>query len=157
MKPEELSEYLAVMKRQYDEDLADALADVKIKQLQHMKSQMEWEQSRRDLEERHSQLRIKEHKQLMAQLREDSKQSVDQLLKENQQLREQLELSPTNSLYVMAGALIEMLTTPRRNQSRLKLELQDLGLKGFSEGSLNSHFSAANKAIKAAKASKDGG
>lgn len=76
------------------------------------------------------------------------------LEEENKLLKKQLKSNPANSTLVIAGALIELLTeqkTPRRNQTRIKLELEDKGLKGLSKASLDNLFSAANKALKASK------
>ena len=79
---------------------------------------------------------------------------LEELKEENKRLREQLGSNPTNSAYVIAGALIELLTekkTPRRNQTQIKLELEETGLKGLSKASLDKLFAAANTALKASK------
>lgn len=99
----------------------------------------------------------------VAQL-QDSGQSNRLLAEELAQAKEEiiqlkarlLNTPTTNATHVAVGALIELLTeqkAPRRNQSRIKDELEEKGLKGLSRGSLNDIFSAANKAL---KASKDG-
>lgn len=154
MKPEELAEYLTVMKRQYQNDLKDALQEVKMGRLEEQIRHQEERQRQHDFEYRESQIRTNEHKLLMDQLRQESRQVLEQLISENQQLKEQLALSPANSTFVTVGALIELLTeqkAPRRTQSRIKDELEDKGLKGLSRSSLNDIFSAANKALKASK------
>lgn len=95
----------------------------------------------------------------------ESKSAIDNnLVEENNRLKEEIqqlkrqkecpEFSTTNSTFVIAGALIEMLTeqkSPRRNQTRIKLELEEKGLKGLSKASLDNLFAAANKALKASK------
>lgn len=80
---------------------------------------------------------------------------IEQLESENSELKKQVKNSPTASTYTIAGALIELITdqrTPKRNQSTLKLELEEKKLKGVSEGSLNNLFASANKALKDSKA-----
>lgn len=163
MEFEDLAKYLAAIKQQYERDLLEVKANacneerLRAESLKATKkywaNQVAIMSSEREIKYKLKTDRVLD---LSKQLEEENKR----LEKENQQLREQLAHKPTNSLYVMAGALIEMLTTERRNQSGLKIDLQELGLKGFSEGSLNSNFAASNKALdeaKALKASKDGG
>lgn len=61
------------------------------------------------------------------------------------------------SAYVIIGALLGLLTSqasPRRNQSSIKVELEETGLKGLSKGSLDAAFAKANKAIEQAKTQK---
>lgn len=93
----------------------------------------------------------------IAPSRSELQERLKQLEAENTQLKDLLANAPTtNATHVAVGALIELLTeqkAPRRNQSRIKDELEEKGLKGLSRGSLNDIFSAANKAL---KASKDG-
>lgn len=84
-------------------------------------------------------------------LTKELQQAKEEIARLNAQL---LEMRATNSTFVIAGALIEMLTeqkTPRRNQTKIKLELEEKGLKGLSKSSLDNLFVDANKALKASK------
>lgn len=95
-----------------------------------------------------------DHQERLSGMQEQYGQEIHSLREENKRLKEQLNNSPTNSTYAIAGALIEMITaqkTPRRNQTAIKLELEEKGLKGLSKASLDNLFAAANKALQASK------
>lgn len=89
-----------------------------------------------------------------AQTQKAQQKIIETLQSENKILKKQLENTPTHSVYTIVGALIEILTEqkiPRRNQARIKDELEDKELKGLSRGNLNNVFAAANKALETSK------
>lgn len=62
--------------------------------------------------------------------------------------------SPARNWPLIAGALLSLLITPRRNQTTIKSELEELGIRGLGNRTLDDAFAEANREFKERAKSK---